>query len=180
MTKAEFNILFERLYSPLCNYAYKIVNDHQEAEDIVQGIFVDFWNKADQALIAAQVDNYLVRAVKFKCIDYQRHAIVKRKFEAEAVHTQTEVLNSEESEKTNLSDLLQIAIAQLPEKTREVFILCKQDGLSYKDIATQLNISPKTVENQMGRAFKHLREKLGNMKNLLAFILFNFGVGVFS
>ena len=60
-----------------------------------------------------------------------------------------------------------MSISQLPEKTREVFILSKQEGMSYKEISEKLNISPKTVENQMGRAFKHLREKLKNYKELL-------------
>jgi len=178
MNKAEFHILFKSLYSPLCNYAFKILNDHDEAEDIVQGIFVDFWNKADKSTISTPFEHYLVRAVKFKCIDYQRKAIVKRKYEAEAIHVQRNLTEVDESEKPNMSDVLQMAIAQLPEKTREVFILCKQDGLSYKEISEQLNISQKTVENQMGRAFRHLREKLQPYKNesLLIFILFGVGV----
>ena len=67
-----------------------------------------------------------------------------------------------------------LAISELPEKTRAVFMMSKLDGLSYKEIAEDLEISPKTVENQMGRAFRHLREKLANYKELLAFLLFLF------
>ena len=89
MTREEFNDLFERLYSPLCNYAFAILKDHDEAEDIVQTIFVDYWNKENKEDIEVKIDNYLIRAVKFKCIDLQRKAVVKRKYEAEAIHTAT-------------------------------------------------------------------------------------------
>jgi RNA polymerase sigma-70 factor, ECF subfamily len=180
MNKAEFQILFKNLYSPLCSYAFKILKDHEEAEDVVQGIFVDFWNKPDKSTISMPFEHYLIRAVKFKCIDYQRKAIVKRKYEAEALHTQASLTVVDEPEKPNMADILQVAISQLPEKTREVFILCKQEGLSYKEISEQLNISPKTVENQMGRAFKHLREKLEPYKNTGFLILLNLGIGVWG
>lgn len=178
MDKAAFHILFKKLYSPLCNYAFKIVNSHEEAEDIVQGIFVDFWNKPDKEQIEAAFENYLIRAVKFKCIDYQRKALVKRKYESEAVHGQAALVDTDEPEKPDLADVLQVAVAQLPEKTREVFILCKQEGKSYKEISEQLNISQKTVENQMGRAFRHLRESLKGHKELGILILFNIWIGV--
>ncbi|MCG8576939.1 MAG: RNA polymerase sigma-70 factor [Flavobacteriales bacterium] len=172
MTRSEFNILFERLYSPLCNYAFTIVKDHAEAEDIVQTIFVDFWNKPNKDDIEAKLDNYLIRAVKFKCIDLQRKVAVKRKYEAEAIHTAVLVEEDKEEENPNLKDILHLAIAQLPEKTREVFVMSKLDGLSYKEIAEHMGISPKTVENQMGRAFKHLREKLKSHKDLLVLFIF--------
>ena len=172
MTREEFNSLFERLYSPLCNYAFAIIKDHDDAEDIVQSIFVDFWNKEDKSGIEVKIDNYLIRAVKFKCIDYQRKVAVKRKHEAETVHTTNIFEEETEEENPQLKDMLNIAISQLPEKTREVFIMSKLDGLSYKEIAEHMNISPKTVENQMGRAFKHLREMLKDYKNVVLSILF--------
>ena len=174
MTKAEYNQLFAKSYSSLCNYAYKIVQDYDEAEDIVQGVFVNFWNNEKRDELVDKAEQYLVRSVKFKCIDYQRKQVVKRKYQHEAVHVQEKVVQDvyEESDGVNIKDALHMAISQLPEKTREVFMLSKLDGLSYKEIATHLDISPKTVENQMGRAFKHLREKLKQYKDLLILILF--------
>ncbi|MBN4072422.1 RNA polymerase sigma-70 factor [Crocinitomix catalasitica] len=172
MSREEFNQLFERLYSPLCNYAFAIVKDHDDAEDIVQSIFVDFWNKENKEGIEVKLDNYLIRAVKFKCIDLQRKAVVKRKYEAEAVHTAVLMEEEVEEENTNLKDILQLSIAKLPEKTRKVFMMSKLDGLSYKEIADHMGISPKTVENQMGRAFKHLRKMLKEHKDLLIILIF--------
>lgn len=174
MTKEAYNQLFESSYSSLCNYAYAIVKDYDEAEDIVQGVFVNFWNNENKEEIEAKAKHYLVRAVKFKCIDYQRKEIVKRKHEKEMIHVTDIWEEEEETENTRLKDTLMLAISELPEKTRAVFMMSKLDGLSYKEIAEDLEISPKTVENQMGRAFRHLREKLANYKELLAFLLFLF------
>jgi RNA polymerase sigma-70 factor (ECF subfamily) len=170
MTRAEFNELFERLYSPLCNYAFAIVKSHDEAEDIVQAILVDFWNKEDKDQIEVKLDNYLIRAVKFKCIDYQRKAVVRRKYEAEALYTTAIADEEPEEENPKLKEVVGVAIAQLPEKTRQVFVMCKIDGKSYKEIADELKISPKTVENQMGRAFRHLRESLKDQRGLLMMV----------
>lgn len=174
MTRAAYNKLFEESYSSLCNYAYAIVKDYDEAEDIVQGVFVNFWNNEKKDEIVDKAKQYLVRSVKFKCIDYQRKEIVKRKHEQEILHTHEAVVQDEmdEDSETGMKDALMLAIAELPEKTREVFMLSKLDGLSYKEIADHCEISPKTVENQMGRAFRHLREKLQAYKELLILILF--------
>jgi len=174
MTKAEYNKLFEESYSSLCNYAYAIVKDYDEAEDIVQGVFVNFWNNEKRDELVDKAKQYLVRSVKFKCIDYQRKAVVKRKYEKETLHTQEAVVQEDigEDDSTNMKDVLMMAISELPEKTREVFMLSKLDGLSYKEIAEHFDISPKTVENQMGRAFRHLREKLKSYKDLLILVLF--------
>jgi len=81
-------------------------------------------------------------------------------------------IDFELEESTDLKDVLMMAISELPQKTREVFMMSKLDGLRYKEIADHLDISPKTVENQMGRAFKHLREKLKDYKDLLVLIIF--------
>ena len=174
MTKTEFQMLFDKLYSPLCNYAFAILKDHDESEDVVQGIFVDFWKKEDKETISVEYERYLIRAVKFKCIDIQRKEIVKRKYEAETIHTSS-IFDEPEEDKPEIKETLHLAIGELPEKTREVFIMAKLDGLSYSEIAEHLKISPKTVENQMGRAFKILREKLKKHRGLLILLIYLMG-----
>ena len=172
MTKEEYHSLFKEHYSSMCNYAFAMVKSHEDAEDIVQGVFVDFWNKSDKESITAQFENYLIRSVKFKCIDFHRKEVVKRKYEEVAIHEQSHFDEEDNEENPALKDLISLSISQLPEKTREVFKLSKLEGMSYKEIAEQLKISPKTVENQMGRAFKMLREKLKNYKDLLILLFF--------
>ena len=172
MTKSEFQSLFNQMYQPLCNYAYAILKDYDQSEDVVQDILFNFWNKRDTLNIeSSKIENYLVRSVKFKCIDSHRQDIVKRKYEAEMVHSQTIHNEQNHDEKPDYKTIIYEAIAQLPEKTRQVFVMSKMDGLSYNEIAKSLGISPKTVENQMGRAFKHLRTIIKS-EHLLNFLLF--------
>jgi RNA polymerase sigma-70 factor (ECF subfamily) len=174
MTRDAYNQLFEESYNSLCKYAYTIVKDYDDAEDIVQGVFISFWNNEKKEEIGDKVKNYLLRSVKFKCIDLHRKKLLHRNFEQEVMHTQEKIVQIDfnEEKDTNIKDVLMLAISELPEKTREVFMACKLDGLSYNEIASHYEISPKTVENQMGRAFRHLREKLQHYKELLIFILF--------
>jgi len=173
MNATDFQALFDSLYSPLCNYAFAIVKDHAEAEDIVQALFVEFWSKRDTLEIDTHPEHYLTRAVKFKCIDFQRKEIVKRKHVAEALHeANASTFDEDDSTAIQLQEALTVAIAQLPEKTREVFLMAKQDGLRYAEIADQLEISIKTVESQMGRAFKILREKLSHHQLYALLVMF--------
>ncbi len=171
MTRAEFNIFFEKHYENYCRYAFSIIRDKDEVEDIVQSVMVDVWNSG-KIHETEKPEHYVLRSIKFKCIDYQRKAIVKRKHEAEVIHLNDSVENEEENNEDYLISLMQEAIEQLPEKTQEVFKMAKQDGKSYKEIAEAMGISPKTVENQMTRAFKHLREALGKYHHLYGFLIF--------
>ena len=171
MTRAEFNIFFEKHYENYCRYAFTIIRDKDEVEDIVQSVMVDVWNSG-QIHETEKPEHYVLRSIKFKCIDYQRKAIVKRKHETEVIHLNDSVDVDDENNEDYLISLMREAIEQLPEKTQEVFKMAKQDGKSYKDIAEVMGISPKTVENQMTRAFKHLREALGKYKHLYGFIIF--------
>jgi RNA polymerase sigma-70 factor (ECF subfamily) len=174
MTKPEFQILFNKLYNPLCNYANTIVNDNSQAEDIVQEVLFQFWDKQRELSVEpSKYENYLVRAVKFKCIDIHRQAKVKRKYEGEILHTASNSVDSTDNEEVDYRAILYTAIAKLPEKTRAVFTMSKIDGLKYSEIAESLSISIKTVENQMGRAFKILRStiKKENMLLLLIFLM---------
>lgn len=169
MTESEYKILFNKLYSPLCNYASKIIKNIDEAEDIVQGIFVEFWNKENRDELAPKAEQYIVRSIKFKCIDYQRKEKVKRKHQEEAIQY-TNQFDEEEViafDSDEIKMAIQLAIEQLPPKTKEVFVQSKINGKRYKEIAEEMNISTKTVENQMGRAFKYLREHLTKYKELL-------------
>lgn len=173
MTKTEFQILYHQLYSPLCNYATAIVNDSDSAEDIVQEVLYQFWEKRKELAVEPnKYENYLVRAVKFKCIDSHRQEKVKRKYEDEIVNTTADVNYSEDPQEVDYQEILFTAIAQLPEKTRAVFTMSKIDGLKYNEIAKYLDISVKTVENQMGRAFKILRNVIKKEQLFLLIIIF--------
>ena len=160
--------IFHQFYSPLCNYASKIVNDDFVAEDIVQSLFIQLheknkWNKI------ANIEGYLLRSVRFKCIDYLRK-VTRAKFVAIDELSDLTVGSPYEITEEDIEPLFHYYAAKLPPKTREVFLLSRVSRLTYKEIADELNISVKTVENQMGRALKKMKELLKNNSVLLLYL----------
>jgi len=148
-----FENIFHHYYSPLCNYAARIIHDHDHAEDIVQALFIQLFEKNNLNAIQNK-EAYLLRSVRFKCIDFLRKK------------TTTTSLDDIEEDSTNqfydiseddIEPLFHYYAAKLPPKTREVFLLSRVSKLTYKEIAEELNLSQKTVGNQMGSALKKLR-----------------------
>ena len=150
--------IFHEFYSPLCNYAEKIIADNNMAEDIVQNLFIQLWENKKLDDIE-NPERFLMRATKYKCIDFLR----TKKPDNEILFdnlpddllTETNQLSEEDIE-----PLLYYFTAKLPPKTREVFLLSRKSGLTYKEIALELDISVKTVENQMSRALRIMKELL--------------------
>ena len=158
--------IFHQFYSPLCNYASKIVQNNVDAEDIVQSFFVQLYEKNNLVSIV-DMEKYLLRCIKNKCIDYLRD---------HKISTSLELINEEignehqEITEEDIEPLFYYYAAKLPPKTREVFLMSRVGQLTYKEIAEELNISQKTVENQMGSALKKLKTFLRDEQYL--FLIF--------
>ncbi len=154
MTGREFDIFFRQLYLPLGMYALRIIGDAAYAEDIVEDAFMKAWQAIDEGKHIDNFKNYMYRSVRNGCISFLR----TRK-DTVGIEAIPEV--DEEIVDTSLRDArIWKAIDALPERCREVFLMSKRDGLSNDEIATELNISVKTVKNQMTKAFTRLRETL--------------------
>jgi len=153
-----FKKIFEEFYSPLCNYAFKITGNKEEAEDIVQSLFIKFWESPEFNKIG-KIERYLLRSVKFKSIDYLRRKNKTQQIQLIDIHDNKLDSGLEFSE-SDIEPLLAYFAAKLPPKTREVFLLSRKSKKTYKQIAEELNISIKTVESQMGRALKQMRNLL--------------------
>ncbi len=156
-----FEALFLHYYPHLCLYATQILKNSSAAEEIVQELFVRFWEKREETEIETSLKNYLFRAAKNHCLNYIKHNQIKReysqKFLAENEPFSTEY---EFESQTELFRKIEESISALPEKRQEIFRLSRQEGLKYREIAKKMNISIKTVETQMGLAIKTLRDKL--------------------
>lgn len=149
---------FDTHYNGLCNYAMAIVKDEQTAEDVVQAVYLNVWERRENLYGEEKIRHFLLRAVKNKCIDHWRQA--RRVNHMEKMPEQGVAPNQTDggAEDQELKALLSAAISSLPEKTQRVFLLSRRDGLTYKEIAEDQDISVKTVENQMSRALRLLRE----------------------
>lgn len=158
---AAFSQLFDETYTPLCFFANKYIYDMDKSRSLVQQVFVNLWVKQKKLKVHSSPKTYLYQSVKNRCIDYlrkEKKPIFEPGFQAiyESVPFQDLVEEAEINERINT------AIYELPEKCREIFMLCRFEGLKYAEIAEKLNISVKTVEMQMGIALKKLRTKLSD------------------
>lgn len=171
-----FEMLFRTFYQPLCNYAYTFVQDRDEAEEIVQNTFLNVWEKRDNLSIHTGVKPYLYAMVRNACLNVIKHEKVKQQ------HIAIELVAGEKSAdsvtRTVVAAELETRISQamnkLPEQCRLVFKLSRFEELKYAEIAEQLNISVKTVENQMGKALKIMRDQLRDYLPLLIVLMNGF------
>ena len=169
MDKAGFKNLFDLHYSPLCNFAYRITGDLNQAEDVVQDVFVRLWDKRDQMDQERNIRSYIYTMVRNHALEIIRRQSLGSKINQELLYLQNDTEESPveetEIEKIVILDQIYVSIRQLPPKCGEVFTLSKVNGLSYAQIAEHMDISIKTVENNMGKALKLLREMLNQSFN---------------
>jgi len=168
-----FDFFFNYYYPGLCVYAQKIISlPEEEARDIVQDIFVKFWNDRDKLDIKFSIRSYLFVSVKNKCFDLLRKK--NRNIIVQEITNECDI--TDESFETyilsELETLFNKSLNKLPERCREVFELSRFQGLKNREIAAKLNLSEKTVENQVTKALHILKEELKDYLPLLA--LFEF------
>jgi len=167
-----FNFLFEHFYSSLCFFSCKYVSDIDKARSLVQQVFVDIWVKREKLEVSRSAKAYMYNAVRNKSIDYLRKE--KNTIQiTEKIENIREVPFHDLIEETEQINQINNLINELPDKCREIFIMCRFEGMKYKQIAEKLDISIKTVEMQMGIALKKIRKKLSD-QNLINLFLFFF------
>lgn len=169
--KQAFEEVFRQCYADMCGYAGRYIIDSDEAEEIVQEVFVNYWKKREELDITGSFEAYLYRSVRNACLNHLKHMQVRLKFAQHAsVHTEEQDF-SNSIEVAELQEKIEDCIGQLPPERKKIFILSREEGLKYREIAEQLGLSIKTVETQMGKALKFLRE---NLKDYISVILIIF------
>ena len=159
------DVLFRRHYSFICRSVYRILKDNNLAEDIAQEVFFGLWKKRENLNISTSVQAYLKRAAINKSLNFIRDQKVKFDDEEKMpVLTNKQATTQQELEAEDLQKLINESIDKLPEKCRLVFTLSRFEEMTYQQIADELNISIKTVENQISKALKYLRIALNDFK----------------
>jgi RNA polymerase sigma-70 factor, ECF subfamily len=170
-----FEGIFREHYSGLASFALKYVKDTEIAEEIVQELFSDMWIKTDLLKIKTSVKSYLFGAVRNACLNYIKHQKVEQKYADRTRYVAPVGESTDFLELEELKEKIAIAMDKIPEKCREIFELNRFEGKRYKEIADELNLSLKTVENQMGKALKIMREELGEYLPAVLLFLFLHG-----
>jgi len=154
-----FDALFRRWYAPLCHFATPLTDgDPDTAEDVVQQAFIKLWEQRERLEIRYSVKAYLYKSVQNACLNRIRDRKTAEKYKQH--HAREMEHQHDHLPDAELSVRIQKAISELPTQCRRIFELSRFEDLKYREIAEQLDISPKTVENQMGRALALLRVRL--------------------
>lgn len=161
-----FNELFTSYYHTLCTYALRVVKYPEIAEEVVADVFVKLWKNRGRIEVHASFSAYIYRAVRNQALDYLKMHLhrVREQESLENVAWQSVCADYHSPEEelvfNELYEEVEQQVNELPKQCQLIFRLSREEGLRYREIADQLNISIKTVETQMGRALKVLRNRV--------------------
>lgn len=160
--KAVFDYIFNYYYSSLCAFAMQYTNDRDVSEDLVQDLFISLWMEAPNLRINSSLKSYVFTGVKNRCFDYQKHQKVVKKYKVYELFSSKNGDNATESyfAESELRLAIQKSLEKLSPRCREIFELSRHKGLSNQEISEKLGISKRTVELQISKALKILRNEL--------------------
>ncbi|MFT6881763.1 MAG: RNA polymerase sigma-70 factor (ECF subfamily) [Marinoscillum sp.] len=162
--KRAFELVFNEFYGLLKSYAMRFMDDSDDAEEVIQDVFVKFWDKCDSLAPDSSIKSYLYRSVHNTCLNFIKHQKVKDNYKDYVMHFMEEASDMEvQQEDDNVKLRIYEAIDNLTPRCSEIFKLSRFEGLKYQEIADHLGISIKTVEVHMGKALKTLRDKLQDL-----------------
>jgi RNA polymerase sigma-70 factor (ECF subfamily) len=167
-----YSYLVDSFHHRLCVYAYGLTGDSDLSEDIVQNVFISIWKQRLNLKDDFSLKNYLYRSVYNEFIDQYRKKRSVVELEKKYIDALSTIVEEDETSLDKLIALVKQEIENLPPKCKQIFILSKQEGLTNIEIAEYLNISIKSVEAHITKAFTILRKAVGEKINGLLFLLF--------
>ncbi len=164
---SDFSKLYSDYYVLLCTIADQYLKDKYLAEEVVGEVFLNYWEKYNNITISTSVKAYLVRSVQNRCLNYIEHSKVEKRLK-QTIETESAMLNIAESNdyplgslyEVELTSLIKQAMNSLPEQCLKIFLLSRDEELTYEEISQRLNISVNTIKTQIKIALSKLRESL--------------------
>ena len=156
-----YDSVFRTWYPVLVRVAGALLRDADAAEEIAQEVMHELWRRRHLMEADVSLRAYLLRSIRNRSLNHLRHLRVRRETEPQVAESYSAPIVADQPiVARELQEAVEKALAELPPRCREVFDLSRVHGLKYAEIAEALEISPKTVEAQMGKALRHLRERL--------------------
>jgi RNA polymerase sigma-70 factor, ECF subfamily len=153
-----FRSVFNDYYESLCRYAFTILRDMDDAEDVVQALFLKIWEKRQNLTITNTIKSYLYKAVYHQCMNQFEHRAVREKYQERSSFERSSEVQFPEVFPNELEESIAAAINSLPKQCRTIFMLSRYQEMKYSEIAKHLDISVNTIENQISKALRILRE----------------------
>ncbi|MHA4893559.1 RNA polymerase sigma-70 factor [Pedobacter sp. PWIIR3] len=159
-----FTEIYNRYWNKLFTAAANKIEDFQEAEDVVQQLFITIWNRREVLEITSSLQSYLSVAVKYRVLKALAKQYRQKNFGDESAEKTLAELEDNSTQEwlefQEIKERLNVLIDQLPEKTRTVYRMTREQGMTQKQVAEELDISEKTVEFHMSKALKNLKTGL--------------------
>ncbi|MDR0659321.1 MAG: RNA polymerase sigma-70 factor [Prevotellaceae bacterium] len=155
--------MFRQYYLPLYYFSLSIIQKQDVAEEIVQDLFYYWWKERENIQIHYSIKNYLYKTVQNKSFQHIEHCNVREKYRQytlSSIQTEQDTPPQEELEQKELQNILTYTLEKLPERRYIIFKMHRYEGKKYKEIAEILSLSIKTVEAEMTKTYKTLREEL--------------------
>lgn len=175
INRKDFEQLYDEYYSGLCAYAFRFVRSRAMAEDMVQDVFCQIWNNKKEISFHISGKSYLYLSVKNRCLDYIKHNNIHSRYE-EIMKNGGEVSQNftwEHFVEREMETFVESSLSKLPQDLRELFILNKIEGRTAQSIADEKGVSVRTIEGQIARSLKLLRENLSLLSySILIFYIF--------
>ncbi|MFC4097297.1 RNA polymerase sigma factor [Euzebyella saccharophila] len=164
--------LMDSYHHRLCVYVYSLTHDQDSAKDIVQNVFIKLWEQKDRLMHVESLRSFLYKSVYNGFLNHLRSERRMLTIEEKHMERLYQIIEEDQELVEKQIVLIRTEIQNLPPKCRETFMLSKGEGLTNIEIANFMNVSLKTVENQMSKAFKILRKKLQHKIEPVLFLLF--------
>ncbi|MGQ0703372.1 MAG: RNA polymerase sigma-70 factor [Gemmatimonadales bacterium] len=155
-----FDAIFRTYYASLVGFAESILRDTAAAEDTVQEVMLELWRRRSNIVLETSLRAYLFQSTRNRALNRIRHDRVASRLESDIAAPTLIPPPDRQLTEAELAARARAAVSELPERCREIFLLSRAHGLRYAEIASTLGISVKTVEAQMGKALKLLRDRL--------------------
>jgi len=168
-----YTFLVDTYHHKLCIYAYSLINNQNAAEDIVQNVFIRTWKKRNGLKPDFEIRSFLYKSVYNEFIDEYRKQKLVVPLEKKYIDALTTMMENEDEHALERKiKLVKRSIQDLPPKCKEIFMLSKQDGLTNLEIAEYKQVSIKSVEAHITKAFSILRQSIGEEMHQVLFLMF--------
>jgi RNA polymerase sigma-70 factor, ECF subfamily len=178
-SKEAFEVLYRTFYPDLCDYLYRYIDTPTICEELIQDLFMNIWMNRESWNPTDSLSSYLYVSARNRALDYLKHLEVEERYlKSQKISINSRIFSMNDlpedlvnrEDKTELDDFsmrVEEAILNLPPRSRQIFRLSREDGLTYREIAEYLGLSVKTVETQIGRALQKLRDNLTSRLTVL-------------